>query len=184
MKPLFTVHAGEYLLGSHIEACYPKWNVWFPSKDTGIDLLITNGRNTKSVSVQVKYSKDFNPTQRPALIQHKLAATGWWTHQESKIRNSRADFWVFVLTSFTDRETNFIIVTPKELLRRLNSIHGTAGKRIQSYLWITKSKHCWEARNLRIADQQRIAFDEFNDQTRDFTPFLNAWNALEQRLRK
>ena len=119
MKPLFTVHAGEYLVGSHIEACYPKWNVWFPSKDTGIDLLVTNARNTKSVSLQVKYSKDFNPTNCPNLIQHKLSAVGWWTHKESKIKNSRADFWVFVLPSFIERETNFVIVAPGELLRRL-----------------------------------------------------------------
>ena len=42
MKSLFSIHAGEYLVGSHIEKSYPKWNVWIPSKDTGIDLLVTN----------------------------------------------------------------------------------------------------------------------------------------------
>ena len=119
MRPLFTVHAGEYLVGSHIEACYRAWNVWFPSKDTGIDLLVTNGRNTKCVSLQVKFSKDFNPTNRPSLIQHKLTAVGWWTHKDLKIKKSRADFWVFVLPSFTEHETNFVIITPSELLRRL-----------------------------------------------------------------
>jgi hypothetical protein len=28
MNPLFTVHAGEYLVGSHMETHYKKWNVW------------------------------------------------------------------------------------------------------------------------------------------------------------
>src|SRR5690554_1866372 len=45
MQPLFTIHAGEYLVGSHIEQHLrdpngDKVNVWVPSKDTGIDLLV------------------------------------------------------------------------------------------------------------------------------------------------
>jgi len=128
MKPLFTVHAGEYLVGSHIETRYPKWNVWVPSKDTGIDLLVTNARNTKAVSLQVKFSKDFNPTHRQIILQAKLKAAGWWTHQEEKIRNSQADFWVFVLPSFTEHQTSFIVLPPADLLRRLRRIHSKTKK--------------------------------------------------------
>ncbi len=40
MKPLFTIHAGEYLVGERIEKNFKEWNVWIPSKDTGIDLLV------------------------------------------------------------------------------------------------------------------------------------------------
>jgi len=92
MKPLFTVHAGEYLVGSYIESKFPKWDVWIPSKDTGVDLLVTNVRSTKSVSLQVKFSKDFNPTHLPILLQSKLMSAGWWTHQEKKIKDSRVIF--------------------------------------------------------------------------------------------
>lgn len=184
MKPLFTVHAGEYLVGSHIEAHYSRWNVWVPSKDTGVDLLVTDGRNTKTVSLQVKFSKDFNPTHRPILLQSKLMAAGWWTHQEAKIKDSRADFWVFALPSFTEHETSFIIITPRELLRRLKSIHSKTEKRIHSYLWVTKSGRCWEARGLNNADQKMIAFDRCSNDARDFSQFLNAWCDLEKRLKK
>jgi len=183
MKPLFTVHAGEYLVGSHIEANYPKWNVWVPSKDTGIDLLVTNSRNTKAVSLQVKFSKDFNPTHRPTFLQHKLMAAGWWTHQAKKIRDSRADFWVFVLPSFTERETSFVIIEPNELLRRLRGIHGRTRKPIHSYLWVTKTDRCWEARGLTNPDQELIAFDRFTDKERDFTSFLNGWSKIEKRMK-
>jgi hypothetical protein len=183
MKPLFTVHAGEYLVGSHIEARYPRWNVWLPSKDTGVDLLVTNGRNTKTVSLQVKFSKDFTPTHLPILLQRKLVAAGWWTHQEAKIKDSCADLWVFALPSFTEHETSFIIITPRELIRRLRSIHVKAAKRIHSYLWITKSGRCWEARGLNNADHEMIAFDRFTNDTRDFSQFLNAWGDLEKRLK-
>ena len=103
MKPLFTVHAGEYRVGSHIEARYSRWNIWLPAKDTGVDQLVTNGRNKKNVSLQVKFSKDFTPTHR-TILQGKLVAGGWWTLQEAKIQNSRADFWIFVLPSLTEHE--------------------------------------------------------------------------------
>jgi predicted helicase len=71
MKPLFTVHVGEYLVGEHIERTYPRWNVWVPSKDTGIDLLVTEAQNRKMVSLQVKFSKDFNPTHASPLLQSR-----------------------------------------------------------------------------------------------------------------
>src|SRR5687767_6091432 len=80
MRPLFTVHAGEYLVGAHIEQAHPRWRVWMPTKDTGIDLLVTNSKNRRAVSLQVKFSKDFNPTNRGVLLQNKLRAAGWWTH--------------------------------------------------------------------------------------------------------
>jgi hypothetical protein len=37
MKTLFTIHAGEYLVGSHIEQHFRRVNVWIPSRDTGVD---------------------------------------------------------------------------------------------------------------------------------------------------
>lgn len=183
MRPLFTVHAGEYLVGAHIEQAHPRWRVWMPAKDTRIDLLVTDSRNRRAVSLQVKFSKDFNPTHQPALLQNKLRAAGWWTHQPQKIHKSLADFWVFVLPSFIEHDTSFIIVPPADLLRRFRAIHGRTAKRIDSYLWVTKRKRCWEARGLPNAEQELIAFDRFSDQARDFSKYLNAWRQIEGRLK-
>ncbi len=183
MKPLFTVHAGEYLVGAHIERTYPRWNVWVPSKDTGIDILVTDAKNGKAVSLQVKFSKDFNPTHGSLLIQNRLLAAGWWTHDPKKIQKSEADFWIFVLPSFVEKETSYIILPPAELFRRFKTIHGAGKKRIHSYLRVTKTKRCWEARGLPNADQELIALDRFADKNRNFTEFLNAWKQIETRLR-
>jgi hypothetical protein len=183
MKPLFTVHAGEYLVGAYIERTFPRWNVWLPSKDTGVDLLVTDARNRKKVSLQVKFSKDFTPTHGSPLLQSRLLAAGWWTHKTDKIQKSTADFWVFVLPSFVEKETSFIILPPAELLRRFKAIQGTLKKRIDSYLRVTKTKRCWEARGLPNADQELIALDRFTDENRDFTVFLNAWKQVEARLK-
>ena len=60
MQPLFTIHAGEYLVGSHIEQRLQdpngdEVNVWVSSKDTGIDLFVTDktNKNTTSPSVSL-----------------------------------------------------------------------------------------------------------------------------------
>lgn len=183
MKPLFTIHAGEYLAGAYIERAYREWNVWIPSKDTGIDLLVTDKRNRKTVSLQVKFSKDFNPTHGDLLVQNRLLATGWWTHDPKKIQKSEADFWIFVLPSFVEKETSYIILPPAELLRRFKAIQGTGKKRIHSYLRVTRTGRCWEARGLPKADQELLALDRFTDKNRDFTEFLNGWKQIETKLK-
>jgi hypothetical protein len=183
MKPMFTVHVGEYLVGDYIEYKYPQWNVWIPSKDTGIDLLVSEAKNRKAVSIQVKFSKNFNPTHGSPLAQSKLLATGWWSHGPKKIQESNADFWVLVLPSFVEKQTSFIILPPAELLRRFRAIHGKSDKRIQSYVDVTKTKRCWETRGLTKADQELVALDRYTNADRDFTMFLNAWGQIEKRLK-
>lgn len=100
MKPIFSVHAGEYLTGSYIEQKFPNVNLWIPAKDTGIDLLVSDRPNRKTVSLQVKFSKDFLVTSKnwkAPEFQHKLRACGWWTLNSEKLLCSHADYWVFVL---------------------------------------------------------------------------------------
>lgn len=183
MKPMFTIHVGEYLVGDYLERNFPRWNVWLPSKDTGIDLLVSDARNRKTVSLQVKFSKDFNPTDRSVLLQSRLLSAGWWKYDSEKIRGSRADFWVFVLPSFVEKEISFIVVPPVELLRRLRAIHGTRSRHFHLYLRVTKTKRCWEARGLANADQELIALDRYANRDRDFTPYLNAWGKVAGRLK-
>src|ERR1700738_2367050 len=82
MKPMFSVHAGEYLTGSHIEKQFRRVNLWVPAKDTGIDLLVSDRANRQTVSLQVKFSKDFlvaHMQKEAPEFQHKLRACGWWT---------------------------------------------------------------------------------------------------------
>lgn len=48
MRPIFTDHASEYLLGRHIEKMFKSLNVWVPSKDMGVDLLVTGTSNKRA----------------------------------------------------------------------------------------------------------------------------------------
>jgi hypothetical protein len=93
MTPLFTIHAGEYLAGSYIERHFKnRMNVWIRSKDTGIDLLVSDRRNRRTASLQVKFGKDFLPAM-PAELQGPLRVCTWFTINRDKLRRSQADFW-------------------------------------------------------------------------------------------
>src|SRR6266851_973153 len=110
MKPLFTIHGGEYLVGSHIEQNFKQLNVWVPSRDTGIDLLVTNYSNRRALSLQVKFGKDWLVTHMKPEFHEPLRACGWWTINREKLRTSPADFWVFVLLGSKRQTTDFIII--------------------------------------------------------------------------
>jgi hypothetical protein len=177
MKSLFTIHGGEYLVGSYVEEHFKSVNVWVPSRDTGVDLLVSDRHNRRSLSLQVKFSKDFLVTHMGFEFQRNLRASGWWTIDRDKLRKSPANFWVFVLLGFAKRTTDFVIMPPKELLRRLRSIHGSP-KTIQSYLSVTERERCWETRGLRREDQLRVADGNYRESRRDFSKWLNNWDPV------
>jgi hypothetical protein len=182
MKPLFTVHAGEYLVGSYIEQRFRHVNVWTPSRDTGVDLLVSDRHNRHTVSLQVKFSKDYLAADmaRVPIFLKELRACGWWTINRDKLRASTADFWVFVLQGSLGRTNDYVIVPPKEFWRRLRSIHGSLKKRIDSYLWVTEHRHCWETRDLQQKYRLQIAEGEYREPRRDFTKWLNNWGPVAQ----
>ena len=81
MRPMFTVHAGEFLVGQHIEGAFKDKNVWVPTKDVGVDLLVTNSANTKAATLQVKFSRDFLPIMRRLALplQKELRSCTWFS---------------------------------------------------------------------------------------------------------
>ncbi|MGA2299995.1 MAG: hypothetical protein ABSG77_04780 [Candidatus Acidiferrum sp.] len=176
MKPLFAVHGGEYLVGSHIEKHFKRVNVWIPSRDTGIDLLVSDHRNRRTVSLQVKFSKDYLVTEGKPEFLKSLRASGWWMIDRDKLRTSPSDFWVFVLFGFAGRTTDFVVVPRWELARRLQSL--LQKKMIKSYLTVTERDGCWETRGLKDKDMRRIADGEFRDARRDLKAWLNNWRPV------
>lgn len=178
MKPLFTIHAGEFVVGDFLEGKFRNVNVWVPSKDTGVDLLLTDKKNKKAISLQVKFSRDFLATHMPAIFQKPLRACGWWSLNRDKIAKSKADYWVFVLVGFERRSTDFIIIKPSELLNRIDAIR-TKGKTVQLYLWVTEKNRCWETRGLKRQEQLAIAQGQYSNSNRDFSAFLNNWRPVQ-----
>ena len=187
MKTIFTIHAGEFLVGSEIERRIPEANVWLPSKDTGVDLLATNKQSTQVVSLQVKFSRDYRLTTTDQMYGDRLRATGWWKLNRQAIHKSEADLWVFVLLTFapeyrafTYKKTQFVLISPRDLEKRLSDFDENAD--IQFYLWVTSTDKCWATRGLRRDDLTGIADGSYSNNHRDFTQYLNAWSDLKGRL--
>ena len=183
MKCLFTIHAGEFLVGDHLERNFKGVNLWAPSKDTGTDLLVTNAKNARSVSLQVKFSRDYLQTNLSSEFQSTLRAWGWWTLNRGQITRSKADYWVFVLKGFEQKHIDFVIIRPLDLIKRLDEIHGVMA-RTHVYLWVTKKDRCWETRDLKPDQKSRIAKGSHSDKIRDFSKYLNKWGTIEALSRK
>ena len=179
MRPLFTVHAGEFLVGEFIEKSFPTTNVWIPSKDTGIDLLVTNKENTSSVSLQVKLSRDYKALEAVTDFDKGLVAGGWLTLAHDKIAKSTANYWVIVLVSHERKmKPQFIVIPPDDLLNRLVAIHGQS-KNYQVYPWVMKSNVALEGRGLSQAEKKELADGSLKLGQRDLSKFLGDWRALE-----
>ena len=182
MRPLFAIDAGEYLVGLYIQTRL-KLNVWIPAKDTGIDLLITDRRNLRTVALQVKYGKDFLPG-KSATLRHSLRCISWFALNRAKLKASTAEFWVFVLQGFESNAPDFVVIPTAELQRRMTEIHGSGSGALQSYFCSTKKNQCWETRGLGRNVELQIAEGTYKDHDRDFTKYLNTngWAALTKKL--
>ena len=183
MRPMFTIHAGEYLVGLHVQK-HLKLNAWIPAKDTGIDLLVTDRDNHHSVSLQVKYGKDFLPEEKIPELRKKFRCFSWFTLNRTKLNASPAEFWVFVLHGFKSEAPDFIVIPTAKLQRCMAELHGSDGNILQCYLSSTKSGQCWETRRLRKEERLQIANGTYKCPIRDFTRYLNkdGWTALTKRL--
>ena len=173
MRPIFTLHAGEYLVGSYLESAFKDCRIWLPSKDTGVDLLVTDKEHRKAVSLQVKFSKDF--------MNVDFNASGWWTLKSDKIAESVADLWVFALYNFTEKKIHNIIIPPHRLLEILDAVHGRQ-RLFQMYMNVSNKSRCWATRGLSKEDVRLAATGKYENAGRDLTTYLDNWEPLKARL--
>lgn len=178
MKPLFTIHEGEFLVGDYINRKLGrKFDVWVPSKDSGVDLLVTRKRREgKPVRLQVKFSRSFDIKQD--FARHVIA-TSWFRLEPRKIRKSLADLWVFVILTLRHEE-HFVVIPKRELQRR---VPRHVGKRWDLYLWVYEDGSCYQVRDLNTEDRLETIRHRVRDRRRDFCEWLENWNVLEKLSR-
>jgi hypothetical protein len=175
MKPLFTVHEGEFLVGDHINRKLGRrYEVWVPTKDEGIDLLVTRRKGKqRPVRLQVKFSRDFGSKRIPP---EKLLARAWFTLRPDKVRKSRADLWVFVVLTLR-HDAYFALVPTSELRKR---IPKNAGKMWNLYLTVFRPKKCFDFRGAKKDEEQVAVLGRRFDRKRDYSRFLENWRLLAQ----
>lgn len=175
MKPLFTIHEGEFLVGDHINRRLGHmYDVWVPTKDRGVDLLVTRiRRRGKAVGLQVKFSRGFSI--REEMARH-LIATSWFTLEPAKIRKSQADLWVFVILTLKHEE-HFVVIPTRELRKR---IPRGRGRMWNLYLWVYEDGSCYQVRDLGTEDRLDTVHRGVRDRRRDFSEWLENWNLLDR----
>jgi len=173
MRALFTVQAGEFLVGDYINRNFGnKVDVWIPAKDRGIDLLITPKNFSKGgVGIQVKSSRPY-PFHIP---DGKLLSGGWYTIKVNDLKDGKTDFWIFVIMALK-REPYFIIVPTKELYRRVHSIKK--GKSAYLYLVVLQGNKCYDLRGLRQNEISSVVSNGIISSKRDYTKYLNVWRKI------
>jgi len=178
MKPIFTIHEGEFLVGDHINrALGHRFNVWVPTKDVGVDLLVTRRDGAgKAVGLQVKFSRSFDIPEE--LTRHVLA-TSWYTLDPKKVRRSQADLWVFVFMTLR-HETYFVVIPTTELQKRMP--RGPGGK-WNLYLWAYADGSCYQVRNLNLMGRLSAVRRGVQDPKRDFSKWFDNWKLLEKLTR-
>lgn len=175
MKPIFTIHEGEFLVGDYINRKFGgKFDVWVPTKDSGIDLLVTRkGQKGKAVALQVKFSRSFEVSLE--LTRH-VVATSWYKLDPEGIRRSEAELWVFVILTLR-HEPHFVLIPTSELRKR---IPRGSGKTWHLYLWIYANESCFQARDLKNEERLNAVYRGVRDPHRDFSPWLENWKLLEK----
>ena len=179
MSPMFTVHAGEYFVADYIEPRYGKTHgvrVWVPSKDDGIDLLVTSKDCKRAITLQVKFSKSY-------INVGDYDSSGWWVINHNKLRNSNADYWVFVMPELDDKwkfnARFFLTLPPRILLDRLVATYGRHPK--YDVYFTRKDQVVIQTRGLRKRD--RISLFEKPEGNRDFSEYFDNWeNVLKKVL--
>lgn len=179
MKPLFTIHEGEFLAGDHINRKLGhKYEVWVPTKDGGMDLLVTRkGLRGKAVGLQVKFSRGYGTSKE--LARHAIA-TSWFMLDPAKVRKSGADLWVFVILTLKHEE-HFVVIPTRELRKR---IPRGSGSRWDLYLWVFDNRACYQVRGLSPEEKQNILHRGVRDRHHNFSQWLENWNLLEKLTRK
>ncbi|MGI3186274.1 hypothetical protein [Nioella aestuarii] len=179
MRPIFTIHAGEFVFGEAIEKLFPSADLWIPAKDRGIDFLITVPGQEKSVSVQVKMSRDYSNALAKTEFDKRQLAGGWFKFSHEKIANSPAEIWSLILIS-RSRKTKpmFVNIRPDALLDKLETTHGVKDS-YDLYPWILKMHSktiCVEGRGLKKDAREQIACGERIPESRDWTEHFEDWD--------
>ena len=145
-------------------------------KDT--DLILMNVDNKKSLKIQVKGSRAYEP-RKSEIVKYGDGSAGWFCFKKDVVHKNTADYFIFLIYVIEEsKKTGRRIITPhtltiptKELIQ-LCEKHKKIGKgdRYNFFFWINPVKN--------------KSF-EFRDETFDTTKYLDksGFDRLNQELK-
>jgi len=187
VRNMWSLEPGEVNVAREIRDRLKEFEVFFPIKDIGVDLLavknLSSSENRRIVSIQVKESGEYY-TRRGQKLGYKR---GWYTLNVKKFYDyiDRVDFYIFVLyrqiphKKRTRYKTDFVIVPTSELAKRIE--HKKKGKRCHFYLSFKvegKEGTFIDTRGITLKNQEIEEKAPF----RDYSKYLNNWDLLRESV--
>jgi hypothetical protein len=174
----YQTHFAEDIVKDEIHKVFKnRFNVYIPTKDNGIDILLTDKENKKNVTIQVKWSKNHHPD-----YENQNDCFGWFTFKKNKLEKSIADFWVIVVPQSFTKKFKFVVVKPSELIsmyKKFNIYDDV----VNSYLDISGNK-VFESRGLsKIERKDQINSKNNTNNPREFVDVLNNWARIEELMK-
>ena len=181
IKNFWSLEAGEAMVAEAIRRKLSDWEVFFPVKDVGVDLLVVTALGTKEtrvVTVQVKESKAFERGSND--ITPPDTVVNWFLLNGEKVEKSqtRANFYIFVCSRYdfdAAKKTllaDYLIIPFQELVRRLRSYK--AGERWDLYFCVEKDGRCLDWRGITHKNKT----EEIKCSERHYSDFLNRWDKI------
>ena len=132
-----------------------------------IDLFLINTKNKKTLSIQVKGSKAYEPSKKD-IEQYGDGSCGWFFLKEDTIQKSSADYFIFLVyvikqsvkTGRRFIEPHTITIPAKDIAelsmknKTLNKSRG--GNMLSYYLWVNPSTK--EAFDVRERSQNKVYY--------------------------
>jgi len=174
IKNFWSIEPGELIFAEELFSKYPdKLNVYFPLKDTGVDLLAISKAKKNSITFQIKESRYYK--------------NNTW-HQETKkrIQRNRAnvDFYIFIIyypSTDSERgshkfEKHYIIVPMKDLIKKIE--HKSPDKNGKYSFYFHLEKNNTQVKEIR----EKKATLQNNKTAFDYSSYLNAWHLIDKKI--
>ena len=184
IKNFWSLEPGEAMVAETMRHQLPGWEIFFPVKDIGVDLLAVREAGTsrgRMLTIQVKESKAYERRDRDVTPVDSV--TGWFVLNPPKTRRSipRVNFYVFVCSHYKFAGTrklltvSYVIVPTQELIRRLNYYKPHSEQRWDLYLVVEPNRRCLDWRGIGRKNKDT----ETARPERDYSEFLNIWNQMD-----
>jgi len=183
IKNFWSLEAGEAMVAEELQKRLRGWEIFFPVKDVGVDIVAVSGIGSsvrRVLTFQVKESKAFENKEKS--IKPVNTVTNWFSPDSSKARRflSRVDFYLFVCSRYDFRQpkktltADYVIVPSNELVRRLTSYRSSPEKKWYLYLCVEQSGRCLDWRGI----SRKNVKAETTRPERDYGAFVNNWQSV------
>ena len=177
MKNLWVLNVDEVLVADQIKQQFKKnqYEVFFPlnSQMKDVDLLLLNLKNNKSLSIQVKGSRTYQPRESE-VKRYGDGSGAWFVIDKNSIfkTTNKIDFFVFVLHNFIDGKVkkeikiDYLVIPIQDFMKVCQKKSVRNNGAYHFFIWIDeKNKRSFE-------------FNNANHREIPLSKYLNNWHLL------